>query len=109
MEALEVLGDVTRRHIVELLAVRERPAGEIADHFAVSGPAISRHRRVLRTAGIAEYRRDGQRWVYRLNPAPLVAADEWMRHNVATWQRRFRVLGNHLDAMEEGREEGDTP
>jgi DNA-binding transcriptional ArsR family regulator len=99
MEALTVLGDVTRRRIVELLAERERPAGEIADHFAVSGPAISRHLRVLRTAGIAEYRRDGQRWVYRLNPEPLIAADEWMRHNIAAWERRFQALGGHLDAM----------
>ena len=97
--ALDVLADGTRRRIVELLAERERPAGEIAEHFDVSGPAISRHLRLLRTSGIADVRREGQRWVYRLNPQPLIDADEWIRHNVAAWERRFRDLGAHLDTM----------
>jgi DNA-binding transcriptional ArsR family regulator len=99
MDVFEVLADPIRRRIVELLAERELPAGEIASAFEVTGPAISRHLRVLRGVGIVEYRRDGQRWVYRLNPAPLREAEAWMRHNVAAWEHRFQALGRHLDSM----------
>ena len=95
-----MLADDVRRRIVELLAHGELAAGEVAAHFEVSGPAISRHLRVLRAAGVVRHRRDGQRWVYALNPDPLLALDAWLHHTVATWQRRFAALGEHLDAME---------
>lgn len=101
MEALAVLADPTRRRIVELLAEGERPAGEIASHFDVSGPAISRHLRVLRQSGIATYRRDAQRWVYALNPEPIEHVDRWMRDTLLRWQERFDALGAHLDEMED--------
>ena len=100
MEVFEVLADGIRRRIVELLAQGELAAGEIAAHFEVSGPAISRHLRVLREAGVVRYRRDGQRWVYALNPDPLLALDEWLHRNVEIWQRRFAALCEHLDAMD---------
>ena len=99
MEAMAVLADPTRRRIVELLAEGERPAGEIASHFPVSGPAISRHLRVLRETGIATYRRDAQRWVYALNPQPIEEVDRWMRDTLLRWQTRFDALGAHLDEM----------
>ena len=92
-----MLADGSRRRIIELLAERERTAGEIASCFDVSGPAISRHLRLLRETGIVRYRRVGQRWVYGLDPEPLIAADDWMRRNISLWQRRFRALGDHLD------------
>lgn len=100
-----MLADPTRRRIVELLAEGERPAGEIASHFEVSGPAISRHLRVLRESGIATYRRDAQRRVYALNPEPIEEVDRWMHDTLVRWRSRFDELGRHLDAMaeEEGR------
>lgn len=99
MDAMTALADPTRRRIVELLADGERPAGEIASLFDVSGPAISRHLRVLRESGVATYRRDAQRWVYALNPEPIEALDAWMRTTLLRWQRRFDDLGAHLDQM----------
>ena len=99
MDVFEVLADPIRRRIVELLVERERPAGEIAGEFDVSGPAISRHLRVLRAAGIVEYRRVGPRWIYRLDPAPLRAAEVWMQRNLAAWERRGAALGRQLDVM----------
>ena len=99
MQVFEVLADDSRRRIVELLAQGDLAAGEIAAHFAVSGPAISRHLRVLRAAGVVHYRREGQRWVYALDPDPLLALDAWVRHTIATWQQRFAALGEHLDTM----------
>ena len=99
MQVFDVLADDIRRRIIELLADRELAAGEIAAHFEVSGPAISRHLRVLREAGVVHYRREGQRWVYALEPTPLLALDTWVRHTVETWQRRFITLGEHLNDM----------
>jgi DNA-binding transcriptional ArsR family regulator len=99
MDVFEVLADPIRRRIVEMLTETEHPAGEIASAFEVTGPAISRHLRVLREVGIVEYRRDGQRWVYRLDPTPLREAEAWMRHNVAAWEHRFQNLGRQLDSM----------
>ena len=61
MEALAALADPTRRQIVALLAAGEQGAGELAGHFPVTRPAISRHLRVLREAGLVRVRAEGQR------------------------------------------------
>jgi DNA-binding transcriptional ArsR family regulator len=74
-QAFTALADPTRRRIVELLAAGERTAGEIADEFPVSRPAISRHLRVLRDTGLVNYREEAQRRVYTLDPTPLAALD----------------------------------
>jgi DNA-binding transcriptional ArsR family regulator len=100
MDAMAALADPTRRRIVELLADGDMPAGEIAAQFEVSGPAISRHLRVLREVGVASYKRDAQRWVYALNPDSISEVDRWMRDTLLRWQKRFDALGDHLDRME---------
>jgi DNA-binding transcriptional ArsR family regulator len=105
MDPMAALADPIRRRIVELLADGELPAGAIASHFEVSGPAISRHLRVLRAAEVVTYRRDAQRWVYELNPDVLAQIDAWMRRTLFRWQRRFDVLGEHLDDMAAERDE----
>jgi DNA-binding transcriptional ArsR family regulator len=109
MEAMAVLAEPTRRRIVELLADGERPAGEIASHFRVSGPAISRHLRVLRDSGVVTYTRDAQRWVYALNPEPIEEVDRWMRDTLLRWQQRFDALGAHLDEMAKSDEKRGVP
>jgi DNA-binding transcriptional ArsR family regulator len=97
---MAALADPTRRRIVELLADGDRPAGEIASFFEVTGPAISRHLRVLREVGMATYKREAQRWVYALNPDSITELDRWMRDTLLRWQQRFDALGQHLDRME---------
>jgi DNA-binding transcriptional ArsR family regulator len=72
------LADPTRRRVIELLADGERTAGEIADRFTVSRPAISRHLRVLRECGLVSYREDAQRRVYTLDTTPLTGVDGWL-------------------------------
>ncbi|MBA3401239.1 MAG: winged helix-turn-helix transcriptional regulator [Actinobacteria bacterium] len=93
MNALEALAEPTRRRIVELLAERERSAGEIASHFRTSRPGISRHLRVLREHGLVRAREDGQRRLYSLDPVPLQELDEWL-------QRYRQFWDNRLDALE---------
>lgn len=94
-----VLGDPVRLEIVEMLAERELTAGQIASRFPVSGPAISRHLRVLRDAGVATYRQDAQRRVYSLNPSTLTDVEGWAQQLLQQWRSHFDALGRHLGAM----------
>jgi DNA-binding transcriptional ArsR family regulator len=75
---LAVLADPVRREIVELLAAGEAGAGEIAERFPVTRPAISRHLRVLREAGLVTSEVRAQRRVYRLDRGPLAELDAWL-------------------------------
>ena len=79
MLAFSALADPTRRRIVELLGRGERSAGEIADEFDVSQPAISQHLKALRDAGLVQMRAEAQRRIYALDPAGLAAIDALAR------------------------------
>lgn len=92
MEVLELLADPTRRRIVELLAEGDRPAGEIADHFPIARPGVSRHLRHLRDGGLVAARRVGQRQIYRLVPEPLAELDAWLAPLRAKWANRLDAL-----------------
>jgi DNA-binding transcriptional ArsR family regulator len=97
----EALADPTRRRVLELLAERERTAGEIASAFTVSRPAVSRHLRVLREAGLVQSRRDAQRRVYGLDPAPLAELDSWLATYRPFWRERLDLLEQHLRRTKE--------
>jgi DNA-binding transcriptional ArsR family regulator len=90
------LADPTRRRVLELLAERELSAGEIAAAFTVSRPAISRHLRVLRGAGLVQVRRDAQRQVYGLDPTPLLEVDSWLATYRRFWSEGLDRLEDHL-------------
>ena len=72
------LADPTRRRIVEMLAARELPAGEIARRFDMTAPAVSQHLRLLREAGMISVRREAQRRIYALDPNGLTELDAWL-------------------------------
>jgi DNA-binding transcriptional ArsR family regulator len=101
MPAFAALADDTRLGIVELLAEDERTVSELVDAFDVSQPAISRHLRVLREAGVVSMQPKGQQRVYRLEPAALDDVRDWAEHCRRTWSERFDALGHHLDQMGE--------
>ena len=101
MQALEALADPTRRRIVELLAEDERDAGELASHFTVSRPAVSRHLRVLRETGLVRSRGVAQRRVYSLEPAPLAELDAWLARYRRFWSDRLDALDTQLRRREE--------
>lgn len=90
------MADPTRRQIVELLADDEIEAGEIAVRFPISRPAVSRHLRVLREAGLVHVRRDAQRRVYSLDPAPLAELDAWLERYRPFWTARLDALDTEL-------------
>ena len=96
MDVFETLADPTRRQIVDLLSERDRTVGELCDQFEISQPAVSRHLRVLREAGLVASRRDAQRRVYRLTPEPLVEIDRWLERHRAYWRDRLDNLDSVL-------------
>ena len=96
----EALGDPIRARIVELLAARDLSAGDIAERFPVTRPAVSRHLRVLREAGLVSVRGEAQRRMYRLDPSRLVELVRWTDALRKKWEARLDALGRHLDELE---------
>ena len=93
----DVLAEPNRRRILDLLAVAERSVGEIVGALDVSQPAVSKHLRVLREAGLVEARGDAQRRIYRLRPEPLRDLDEWLAPYRRLWSSSLDALEDHLD------------
>lgn len=98
MQSLSAIADPTRRRIVELLAERDRTAGELVEAFEVSAPAISQHLKVLREAGLVTTRAEGQTRIQALNPAGLDELDAWLHRMRAFWSRRLDALERELRA-----------
>ena len=87
----------TRRMILELLRNGERQAGELGESFpAMPQPAISRHLRVLREAGLVAVSPQGQRRVYTLKPDKLREVDAWISKYREFWSGRLESLEKHL-------------
>jgi DNA-binding transcriptional ArsR family regulator len=85
----QAIADPVRRRVLELVRDRELPAGDIAGEFEISRPAISRHLRVLRQAGLVTERRDGRQRLYRADPAPLEELGRWLD---GYWSGRLAAL-----------------
>ena len=101
MSIFETLVDPSRRRILDLLRTGERPVGELVDALGMSQPAVSRHLRVLREAGLVEARVDAQRRLYRLCPEGLQELDAWLEPYRLLWSGRLDGLEQHLDEMED--------
>lgn len=100
MLVLAALADPVRREIVELLAAGEATAGGIADRFPVSRPAVSRHLRVLREAGLVTAVERGRERVYVLERAPLDELHRWLeRVAPAAVERAAPGPAGRLDAL----------
>jgi DNA-binding transcriptional ArsR family regulator len=97
LSALQVLGEPRRVAILELLRDGERPVGQLVDNLGASQPAVSKHLRVLKDAGLVEARVDGQRRLYRIRPEPLADLDEWLASYRQLWTARLDRLEDHLD------------
>ena len=95
--ALQALSEPHRMAIVAMLADGERPAGDFVDALPISQPTVSKHLSVLREAGLVTVRKDAQRRLYRLNPAPLAELDAWLQPYRRFWTDRLDALEHHLD------------
>jgi DNA-binding transcriptional ArsR family regulator len=99
MTAFDVIAEPNRRRILDLLRDCERPVGDLVDQLQVSQPAVSKHLRILREAGLVQVRGDAQRRLYSVRAEPLRAIDEWLMPYRAMWAARLDDLERHLDEM----------
>jgi DNA-binding transcriptional ArsR family regulator len=92
--------DPTRRRILSLLRERRLTVGEIAAKFRTTRPAISKHLRILRTAGLIVTHEAGASRICELNAKPLRAVDDWLRDYEAFWTGSLRGLKRYTEEEE---------
>jgi len=96
MDIFAALADPTRRRIVELVSNGDLSAGQIAEGFSVSRPAVSKHLRILRESGLLSSRGVAQSRIYSVNPAALTDLEEWAARTRSTWSNHLTRLDQHL-------------
>jgi DNA-binding transcriptional ArsR family regulator len=101
MTIFEVLVEPNRRRILDLLGAAELRVGELVQRLDLSQPAVSKHLRILREAGLVEVRGDAQRRLYSVRPEPLRAIDDWLEPYRHMWATSLDRLEQHLDTMDD--------
>ena len=94
------LADPTRRAILARLASGEASVNELAEPFAMSQPAISKHLKVLERAGLISRSQDAQRRPRRIEGRPLATANEWLERYRHIWEANFKRLDALLEVMQ---------
>ena len=97
LPALQVLAEPRRVAILDVLRDGERPVNELVALLGQSQPAVSKHLRVLRDAGLVQARVDAQRRLYRIRPEPLADLDDWLASYRELWSTHLDRLEDHLD------------
>jgi DNA-binding transcriptional ArsR family regulator len=93
------LADPTRRAILARLARGDASVNELAEPFAMTQPAISKHLKVLERAGLVARGQDAQRRPRRLVAKPLAEANEWLERYRAHWEENYQRLDELLEEM----------
>jgi DNA-binding transcriptional ArsR family regulator len=106
--AFEVLAEPNRRRILDLLLAEARPVGALVDALSVSQPAVSKHLRILKEAGLVESHAEAQRRIYRVRTEPLHAIDEWLQPYRDQWTRHLDQLERRLDEMPDAANKPDA-
>ena len=91
------IADPTRREILKLLRHGRLTVGEIAANFHTSRPAISKHLRLLRTAGLVVSYKDGTASICELNPKPLKTVNDWLQDYRTLWRESLRNLKRYVE------------
>jgi DNA-binding transcriptional ArsR family regulator len=106
---IEVLGEPRRRQILDALRGGEQPVQALARQLGLSQPAVSKHLRVLRDAGLVAVRPDAQRRLYRLSPEPLIELDQWLEPYRQLWRASLDKLESHLAGPQQSEHERTRP
>jgi DNA-binding transcriptional ArsR family regulator len=101
-DTFAALADPTRRAILARLAQGEAPVTELAEPFAMSMPAISKHLKVLERAGLISRGRDAQWRPCRLEAKALKGANEWLEHYRQYWEESLNRLDLYLQEIQKG-------
>ena len=94
------LADPTRREILGILRGGQQSVGSIAGNFRMSRPAISKHLRLLHSAGLVVTRQQGTSNLCSLDPKPLRVVDDWLHDYEAFWTHSLESLKKRLESKE---------
>ncbi len=110
MSTFAALAEPNRRLILDLVNAAPRTVGMLVEALGLSQPAISKHLRILKEAGLVGVRPDGQRRWYEIEPEPLAELDEWLAPYRTAWAHRLDKLERHLaDSAERSRTNEGEP
>jgi DNA-binding transcriptional ArsR family regulator len=98
----EALSDTNRREILRILSGGDKPVREIADAMTISRPAVSRHLRLLKDAGMVAERAEGTRRIYCLQERGIEAVREYLERIWGDAATRFRMLAENTEASTSG-------
>ncbi|HVW92305.1 MAG TPA: metalloregulator ArsR/SmtB family transcription factor [Devosia sp.] len=101
-DPFQAIADPTRRAMLARLRGGALRAGDIAEGFALSQPALSKHLRILREAGLVRVAESGRERLYSLDPAGLRGVIDWAASFEAFWPARLEALGAHLRRKGDG-------
>ena len=96
----KAIADPTRREILGLLRAGPSSVGELAQNFRTSRPAISKHLRLLRNAGLVVTRKKGSASICELDGKPLRAVNEWLQDYAAFWDENLRNLKHYVEGSQ---------
>ena len=91
------LADPTRRAIIERLSIGEASAGQLAEPFGISKPAISKHLKVLENANLIVRKKDAQWHRFQLQSDSLKLASDWIARYRQFWEDQFDALADYLN------------
>jgi DNA-binding transcriptional ArsR family regulator len=107
-DVFQALADPHRRAILDLLALQPLTLNGIADHFAISRPAVSKHVKILRECGLLAIRQQGRERVCEALPAKLDEVTGWIERYRQTWEGRFARLDQILQDLQTPNKENET-
>jgi DNA-binding transcriptional ArsR family regulator len=93
---INAIAEPSRLTILDALRSGEQPVAALVEKLEMSQPAVSKHLRVLRDAGLVSVRPDGQRRLYRVRPNPLIELDDWLEPYRQMWTKSLDRLEAHL-------------
>ena len=91
-DAFNAVAEPRRREILSLIALQERPVGEIVDSLGLEQPSVSKHLRVLLEVGLVNVRRDGQHMLYRTNAEAIRPVREWTETLERFWRHQLKGI-----------------
>ena len=92
-----MLAEPARRRIADVLRLGEASVGDLVEAVGMSQPAVSKHLRVLREAGVVSVRVRAQQRIYRLEPGPFRELDAWLAPYRRLWEHHLDKLERHLE------------
>lgn len=99
-DVFQAIADPNRRAIIALLATQRLTPGDVAKHFAISRPAVSRHIKILAECGLIVVQQQGRKRYCQARLEQLDEVASWIEQSRATWNRRLDRLDEYLDELQ---------